>query len=238
MYFIRVDDLRSWMNKKILKNIISFFDKIKIRPLIAIIPEWKEDSNFWQTIKDLEKQWYTIWIHWYNHKLRQNPENSKSIIPIQNYSEFVWLSYDEQNKKIQKAIKIFNKYWIYPNIFVAPAHWLDNITVKILKENNIKFVSDWFFLYPKIINWIIFLPQQLWSFRKIPVWYKTICLHLEDFGNLENPILKQIKENKNLFRNYEILLNILPEKRIKEKVLNYVFEKLWFSLLKIKRIKW
>ena len=238
MYFIRIDDLQPGMNKSILTNIISFFKEINIKPLLAVIPYWKEDTAFWNTLKGLQKQWWIIWLHWYNHKLRQNPKNTKSLIPIQNYSEFVGLPYKEQNKKIQNGIRIFNKYWIKTNIFVAPAHWLDEITLKTLKENNIKFVSDWFFLYPKIINWIIFLPQQLWTFRKLPIWYKTICLHLKDFTDLNNYKLRKLKENKTYLRDFSQLLTLPSEQNAIQKIINHLFEKFWFTLLKLKRIKW
>jgi len=235
MYFIRIDDLRPWMDKEILENIISFFDKLNIKPLLAIIPDWPEDDEFWNVIKKLQSKWYVIWLHWFNHQLEKNPVNSKSIIPIQNFSEFVWKSIEEQENKIKEWLEIFEKNWIKTNIFVAPAHWLDKNTLKVLKKYWFKYVSDWFFLYPKKINWLIFLPQQLWQFRNIPFWYKTICLHLEDFESIENNyILENIKKNKEKFADYEKFFHIKVE-NIFQKILNYIFEKIWFLLLKIKR---
>ncbi len=234
-YYIRIDDLTPGMKKNILNNIVNFFSELEIKPLIAVIPfSEKEDKDFWDKIKELQEKWWIIWLHWYNHNLRQNPIWIKSIIPIQDYSEFVWLNYEEQKEKIKKWLNILNKYWIKTNIFVAPAHWLDKTTLKVLKEFNFKYVSDWFWLYPKKINWLKFLPQQLWQFRKIHLGYKTICLHLEDFETINNSILNKIKRNKKLFWNFNELLQIATENSY-QKLINFLFEKVWFNLLKIKK---
>ena len=62
----------------------------------------------------------------------------------------------------------------------------------------------------------------------------TICLHLDDFESIENNyILENIKKQKNL----QIMKNFFYIKleNIFQKFLNYIFEKIWFLLLKIKR---
>ena len=233
-YFIRIDDLQPWMDKNILENIIKFFDSLSIKPLIAVIPEWPEDKYFWNKIKELQNNAWIIGLHWYDHKLRKNSSWTKSIIPIQNYSEFVGLPYEKQKEKIKKWLEIFKIYWLKTNVFVAPAHWLDKFTIKALKEFDFRYISDWFWLYPKKIDWLIFLPQQLWQYRYLPIWYKTICLHLEDFENLNNNILKNIEKNKDLFWDFDNLLNV-RSKNYFEKMINFIFEKLWFKLLKIKK---
>lgn len=233
MYFIRVDDLKEDMDIKIFENIITYFSKIKIKPLLAVIPYSKnKNDDFWKKIKKLQNDWYTIWLHWYNHKLRKNIW--KSLIPIQNYSEFVWLDINEQNKKIKKWMQIFKKHGISIQIFVAPAHWQDKKTIITLKKNGIKYVSDWFFLYPKLIEWIKFFPQQLWWYKYIPIWFKTICLHIWDFKNLENKILIKINNKKDFFSNFNEIF-YFDKTNIFQKIVNFVFNFFRFSLLFINK---
>lgn len=237
MYYIRVDDLQSDMDEKIFQNIIDFFENIETKPLLAIIPYVKDQKIwFWQKLKELQDKWYTIWLHWYNHQIHTNSKWNKSIIPIQDYSEFVWLSYEKQNKKIKQWLEIFTKYWIKTDIFIAPAHWQDLNTLKALKNNNITKISDWFFLFPKLINSIIFYPQQLWQYRYVPFWIKTVCLHIPDFKSTKTKILDNIKYNKSKFDDYENIF-MYDWQWLYKKIINNIFEKIRFFILKIMK-KW
>jgi hypothetical protein len=57
MYFLRVDDLISDMDDQILKNIVTFFEEIDIKPLLAVIPYTKkQDPQFWSRLKELQNR--------------------------------------------------------------------------------------------------------------------------------------------------------------------------------------
>jgi len=236
-YIIRLDDACPTMDKIKWKRVEYILNKYNIKPIVGVIPNNedkalfidKADELFWDKIRKWQTKGWYIALHGYNHILGYT--NKYGIIPINSKTEFVELPYDLQLKKIENGLKIFENQNIKTNIWVAPAHTFDFNTLKALKKNNLYFISDGLGIHPFIqygFNWI---PQQLWSFRNMPIGTWTICLHPntikeDSFIDLENFIEKNID-------NF-ILVDDLKYK--KSFISNYLFSYIYLFLLKIIKV--
>lgn len=204
-YFFRIDDITPWMNWENLNIIENIFEKYEVKPIIWVVPDnkdlkldwyWKID-NFWWKIKQLQKKWWIIAQHWFEHKYETK---NSWIIWLNDYSEFAGLSYDEQFEKISNWKKILeNNLWIEIKWWMAPAHSFDEITCKILNKLWFEYITDWISLFPFEKYSLKWLPQQIWKPKKKWFWIWTICLHVNKY---DKKILDEIevfcKENKSL----------------------------------------
>ena len=116
---------------------------------------------------------------------------------------------------------------------MAPSHTFDQITLKCLKEfSSIKLITDGFSFRPFIKDDFIFLPQQLWSVKKMPFGLFTICIHPTTMNEDEiELLLKKIK----LISNNIISINDLNFKKIKKyNIVDFLFTFLYKIALKYK----
>ncbi|MFN3599567.1 MAG: hypothetical protein ACK4VK_07550, partial [Aquificaceae bacterium] len=114
----------------------------------------------------------------------------------------------------------------------------DRITVKILAECGFEIISDGLFFYPRKRFNLIWVPQQMWRFRKMPFGLYTIALHPNHWSekNLEN-----FERNLRLFVDDIVSLSeglyIYPPKdfdffdEIAEYILNFIYR----SKMKLKK---
>ncbi|WHY76636.1 DUF2334 domain-containing protein [Neobacillus sp. WH10] len=198
---IRLDDIAPnmhWENYKKIKYILLQYN---ILPIIGVIPDNQDESlkkypncenDFWEEIQGVQSKGWSIAIHGYQHKY---DTDSKGILGINPRSEFAGHSYGTQLKKIRSAIKIFQNNKIFADAFMAPSHSFDEITLKVLSENNVCCVTDGYGLFPYKKNGILFVPQLFAKPRKLPYGVFTFCLHLNtmdenDLTRLEQFIVK------------------------------------------------
>jgi Uncharacterized protein conserved in bacteria (DUF2334) len=239
-YIIRLDDACPQMHTANWQRVEDILDKYKIVPLIAVIPDNKDqslfyniDENFWTTtIPKWQAKGWELALHGYKHIY--TPTTKKSLVPFKQKSEFTGFSYEVQKEKIQKGLNILNANNIYPNIFIAPGHAFDEITIKVLlQETNINIISDGISTKPFLkygINWI---PQQIWSFKNMPFGYWTICLHPNtmtnsDFVKMEN----WLKNNSKQVIKANSVSNIEASKK---NIFDIIFEKLFWLAINIKK---
>jgi predicted deacetylase len=239
-YIIRLDDACPQMHLAKWQRVENILDKYNIQPLVAVIPNNKEkslyydkDENFWiKTIPRWQQKKWELALHGYEHIYTST--NIKSLVPFKQKSEFTGFSYEVQVNKIKTGLAILQSNNINPKVFIAPGHAFDSNTISaLLKETNIKFLSDGISTMPfkKLnINWI---PQQLWSFKKMPFGIWTICLHPntmteKDFNKMDQWLGEN---NKNV-----IATNSLFNKQFAKKtIVDILFEKLFWLLLKFKK---
>lgn len=234
-YIIRLDDACPTMDRTKWYQIEEFLDRYNIKPIVAVIPDNKDpkqikdefDDNFWNKVKVWQKKGWHIALHGYDHVyITQN----SGLVPFNQKSEFAGLDYKEQEKKIKKGWEIFKENGIESNIWVAPSHTFDLNTLKALKTHTtIKIVSDGIALFPfkkYDFNWV---PQQIWRFRKIPFGIWTGCFHPN------NMTYKEI-ENMKIFieENYKYFIDISELKYKNISILNYFFQKVYWTLRKFK----
>jgi len=239
-YIIRLDDACPTMNSNNWKRVEMLLNKYQIKPLVAVIPNNQDkklmvddrNEDFWKNIKRWQNKNWEIALHGFEHRY---VTKHKSIVPINNYSEFAGVPLKEQCYKIREGIKIFKKNGISCRVWIAPAHSFDENTIKALKqESDITIISDgiaWSPYYEYGMHWI---PQQLWKPRKMPFGIWTICYHPDEMRNKDFEILENfLEKNSKQF----ISINGLALNKKPKSLLEKGFEKIYWKLLEKKQKK-
>jgi len=111
---------------------------------------------------------------------------------IKNASEFSGLPFVEQQRKIAAGIEILIGNGVHPQAWIAPGHSFDKITLSALSVTGITIISDGFSRLPWRDNFgHLWIPQQLWDFRRVPPGLYTVCFHINSWGNQDLERLKQ-----------------------------------------------
>jgi predicted deacetylase len=182
-YLIRFDDLCPTMNWDMWSRIESVLLEHNIAPLLAVVPDNQDTKlvagpardDFWDRVREFQARGWSIGLHGYQHLY---VTRDRGIIGIQPRSEFAGLSADVQKDKLQKGIQIFREQAIDPDLWIAPAHSFDAITVDTLQELGITVISDGLAIAPHTdANGMFWVPQQLWRFRRRPFGVWTVCFH-------------------------------------------------------------
>jgi predicted deacetylase len=181
-YLIRFDDICPTMHWGIWQNVERILDDCQVKPILAVVPDNKDPNlqvypprpDFWEWLHKKYVQGWTIGIHGYQHLYETE---DAGLLGIHSRSEFAGLPRERQREKIAKALEIFEHHGIRPQLFVAPAHSFDRETLTALRDNDIRVISDGFFLKP--VQWLdmVWIPQQMWQFRAMPFGVWTICYH-------------------------------------------------------------
>ncbi len=186
-YIFRIDDVTPEMNWENFSRIEKIFDTYWVRPIIGVVPDNQDTKldgfgsidDFWWKIRDLHKKWWIIAQHGYQH---QYINTSSGIVGMNNYSEFAWLSYDEQYKKIQTGRQILQeKLGFVSKWWMAPAHSFDETTCKVLREIGFEYITDGIAIFPFEKYGLKWLPQQIWKPKKMLIGTWTICLHVNKY---------------------------------------------------------
>lgn len=200
-YLFRLDDACPYLNLDNWNRITQLFLSHSIFPLIALIPDCQDSElknhpfydAFWDLVQKWKRSNIPFALHGYQHLFHKS---TKSIISINDYSEFSGLSLSEQKNKIKKGYDILKSKDIDPIAWVAPAHSFDVKTLtSLLEETPIRIISDGFSLYPYKDKNFIWVPQQFWKPRTMHFGVYTICFHPnemneQDFTILENFLMK------------------------------------------------
>lgn len=202
-YLIRMDDIHPQMNHTRFKRFTALLDKYNIKPILGVIPKNvddtlihdDEDKEFFAHMRELQARGYYISMHGYEHHYTTT---SSGIMGVNPYSEFASILPMVQKEKIREGVRIMKENGLNSSMFMAPAHSFDRCTMKILKENGVDFITDGFFLFPKKIDNIWFLPHQFWSFREVHLsGIFTFGLHIDTIVDFE----KFMRDSEKFFIN-------------------------------------
>jgi predicted deacetylase len=183
-YLVRFDDICPTMNWSIWERVEEKLVGAGIKPILAVVPDnqdptlraAKPNMDFWDRVRAWQMRGWTIGLHGYQHVYSTR---NGGILQFNQFSEFSGLTFNEQISKLQRARDILKRERVHPELWVAPAHSFDVITLRALNEIGIRYLSDGFSLYPyRDSTGIMWVPQQLWHFRKMPFGIWTVCLHL------------------------------------------------------------
>jgi predicted deacetylase len=183
-YLIRFDDICPTTNWSVWRRVEEILVRFEVKPILAVIPDNQDEKlkvgrynhAFWDDVRGWQARGWTIGLHGYQHLYKTD---NAGLIGINKFSEFSGLSYEEQRSKLRQALNIFERERVVPDIWVAPAHSFDSTTLRALRDFDIRRVSDGFSLYPHIdSSGVIWIPQQLWRFRKMPLGLWTVCFHV------------------------------------------------------------
>lgn len=182
-YLVRFDDICPTMNWTAWEGIEAHLVRQGVHPILAVVPD-NQDPNlmvepprvdFWEKVRKWQAMGWTIALHGYQHVyVNKNP----GLLRITPQSEFAGLSRQEQEGKLKKALAIFAEHGVRADAWVAPSHSFDRTTVKILADLGVSVISDGLWPWPFSEEGpVIWIPQQLWTFRRKPPGVWTICNH-------------------------------------------------------------
>jgi predicted deacetylase len=208
-YLLRFDDLCPTMNWHVWNNVEKILCEYDIKPILAVVPDNEDDAlrvsspnpKFWDRARKWQSRGWTIGMHGWQHRF---VTTDSGMLGIQPCSEFAGLPREEQKRKIQSGLSVFEKEGIKSKIWIAPAHSFDATTIQLLVELGFRHMSDGSFLLPHVDRFgMTWVPQQLWSFRWRPLGVWTICFHMnrwtrEDIRALQANI-EQFRESISTF---------------------------------------
>jgi len=186
-YLVRFDDICPTMNWEIWEGVESVLSRCDIKPILAVIPDNQDpelvvnapEPDFWERVRGWQANGWAIALHGYQH-LYETRE--AGLMGINAISEFAGLPYEVQRDKIERALSVFAREGVQADAFVAPAHSLCAITVRVLVECGIRVISDGLYWRPVSSMGALWVPQQMWRFRAMPTGVWTICLHHNHFS--------------------------------------------------------
>jgi hypothetical protein len=185
-YLVRLDDACPTMARPAWDALEAVFDRLGIRPLVAVIPDCRDPSMasmpaepaFWDRVRRWQAKGWSIALHGLHHSYHPDPPGAGSLVPFKREGEFVGLPLARQREIIARAWAMFAAEGVKPTLFIAPSHSFDKVTLEALKlETPIRIISDglsWRKFRRFGFDWI---PQQLWHFRSLRFGLWTVCLH-------------------------------------------------------------
>jgi predicted deacetylase len=202
-FIYRMDDIAPCMDWEQFWKFINLFKEYNVKPLLGIVPDNKdpelavgmENKDFWEIIRGLKaNDIVEIAQHGYMHKVSET--NAKGVLGAQygfnSLSEFAGLSYETQYNMIKSGMEILRKAGLSTDIWMAPCHSFDRVTLAALKDLGFKFVTDGIALYPFTEDGLIFIPQQVWKPKHFPFGILTICLHI---NNADDKLFNDVKKH-------------------------------------------
>ncbi len=203
---IRFDDIAANMNWELMDKCEKLLDTYKIKPVVGVIPNNKDDSllsfpgrkNFWQIVNKWQLKGWEVAMHGYTH-IYDKDTHKKDFFNYGGKSEFFGHSVDDQIVKIKKGLKIFKDNNIKIRVFFAPNHTYDKNTFEALKISGINEVIDGYGLIPYQEKDIIFIPQLFYKLFVLPFGIQSTQIHLnewklDDFFKFETFIEKNAKK--------------------------------------------
>jgi predicted deacetylase len=210
-FLIRFDDVCPTINWATWAEIERSLDEYGVKPIVAIVPDNQDRAlrvsppraDFWGVVRKWQEKGWTVGMHGYQH-LYTTAESG--MLRLNNRSEFAGLTHAEQHTKLCNALKIFERERIAPDIWVAPAHSFDFTTVRILKQIGLAVISDGLAPFPhRDSDDVIWVPQQLWRFRRVPAGVWTICFHCNQWNKA------QLTRFRLELKSYSQMISTLPE---------------------------
>jgi len=186
-YLVRFDDICPTMNWSLWAPIEEVLHACGVQPILAVVPDNRDPKlqidpprpDFWEWVLQKQTAGWSIALHGYQHLYETT---NAGLLGINARSEFAGLPPERQREKLLRAVEVFHSHGIRPEAFVAPGHSFDLNTLAVLQELGITVISDGFFLYPRVHLGMLWVPQQMWQFRMVPLGVWTICLHHNQLG--------------------------------------------------------
>ncbi len=215
---LRFDDICPTMNWEQWNQAKSLLDSVGKTALLGIIPDCQDPDlqidpprpDFWEYIKELKKQGYTIAMHGYHHVF---DIQASGIVTPKKHSEFAGHPYDVQFRKIKEGKDILLQHGIETDVFFAPAHSYDDNTLKALSVNGFKYISDGKSCKPYKRNGIICIPARSAGISKMKFGkYHTAVLHAHEWEREDKKygwikFQDIVKKKKNEIVSFEIFKN-------------------------------
>ncbi|HEY3839158.1 MAG TPA: DUF2334 domain-containing protein [Bryobacteraceae bacterium] len=183
-FLIRFDDICPTMNWQKWEPVERALIDAGVKPLLGVVPDNCDpelrvapaDPQFWSKVRRWQDLGWSIAMHGYQHCY---VSASSGILGRNCYSEFSTLPEPVQRVKLERGLEIFRREGIHPEAFIAPGHSFDQVTVGVLLSLGIDCLSDGYSVLPYVCEQgMLWIPQQLGWFRKMPLGTWTVCLHV------------------------------------------------------------
>lgn len=230
---IRIDDIAPEIDWRKFGRFKTILDKHGVKPIIGVIPENKdsklkisdEPEDFWEYVKRLQNDGWVIAMHGCNHLYTTC---KGGLFPLNKKSEFAGYDYKTQFKMIESGKKILESHNITTEIFMAPSHSYDKITLKALKSNGFTGLTDGFGNAPYKRSGLIFYPISLRKSRSIAskrdgittFVYHPNTMDDKDFENFENLFDKANVVSYSEFSKYNV-----RSRNVAENICEYLIAK-------------
>ena len=216
-----MDDITPDMDFEKFNRVKRMLDTYQVKPLIGVVP-FNRDSNLTHSpvsedfagfLKGVQQEGFEIALHGCYHLYTTK---KKGLFPINNFSEYAGVSYKEQDDMICKGMSKLKEWGIDTDIFMAPAHTFDKNTLKVLKKNGLKAVTDGFGKKPYIRNGLLFYPiaikrSDCFSDKE---GYTTLVLHSNMMNEKDFELLETLlKDNQEKLISYSEYRKVKAQKR-------------------------
>ncbi len=238
-YLLRFDDICPTLNWDVWEEVEKLLTERSLKPIVAVVPKNADPtlnvaparSDFWSRARRWRELGWEVAMHGFEHRF---VTDDPGILGLNRYSEFSGLSAEAQQDKLDQALKAFRAEGIEPRTWVAPAHSFDHTTVELLPKHGLTVISDGFGLYPRSeANGVIWVPQQLWRLRRMPIGVWTVCLHINRWRAAD---LSRFKSQLDLFRDQIVSMDdVLATKFPDLGVVNSAFGRMYGALVSLKR---
>lgn len=220
---VRLDDITPDMDWERFLKFKALLDKYQVKPLIGVVPDNRDDNlkgsrqgapdDFWAYVKELQSQGWSVAMHGYRHIYSTD---KGGIFPLNNFSEFAGVSYEEQLRMLTEGKRMLAEKGIETDIFMAPAHSYDNNTLKALKKAGFQKLTDGFGSRPYMWKGLSFYPIsfRLSNTLKRKEGYSTMVVHAGTIKQNEWQAYENYfkKENVNWI-SYSDYLTLEPVRR-------------------------
>lgn len=181
-YLLRFDDLCPTVSRAGWERFLPLIEQFGIRPIVAIVPDNQDadleraapDPEFWSRMRALEAAGATIALHGYQHLCQSS---GRSLVPLHRRTEFAGVDAATQAEWIGAGLLILRKHGLNPRLWVAPRHGFDRNTLRALRGEGIRVLSDGFARVPFTRGGLTWIPQQLWAPVEKSEGLWTICIH-------------------------------------------------------------
>lgn len=189
---LRFDDICPTMNWEQWEKAKQMMDKAGVTALLGVVPDCTDPdlkidaprTDFWEYIKNLQNQGYTIAMHGYHHQFEIKADG---LVTKNKISEFAGLPYERQLEKIKKGKDILNSHGIVTDVFFAPAHSYDDNTLRALSACGFKYVSDGLSSKPYMRQGIKLLPCRSGGIPRMEKksGFVTSVIHAHEWERVE-----------------------------------------------------
>lgn len=213
---VRLDDITPDMDWERFLKFKALLDHYQVKPLIGVVPDNRDEmlsaeennrqlaqtnpwiagmlgENKWEAfcayLKQLQQEGWVLAMHGYRHIYSTK---KGGLFPLNNFSEFAGLPYEEQKEMLTDGKRILMERGIETAIFMAPAHSYDRNTLRALKELGFEGLTDGFGDAPYLWHGLTFYPIsfRLSKTMKKQRGFSTMVVHTgtlkdEDFEKYE-----------------------------------------------------
>ena len=202
---IRMDDISPAMDWEKFHAFRELLDRHGVKPLIGVVPDNQdenlnrgaENAQFWQYVKQLQEKGWVVALHGYRHVYT---EKKGGIFPLNDFSEFAGVPYEKQADMLKKGRKILESHGIRTDIFMAPAHSYDRNTLRALKQEGFRRITDGFGSRPYRWRGMVFYPIsfRLESSLKRKRGFTTMVVHTNTINEKDMEKYRRILEKEDV----------------------------------------